>query len=290
KYSNMSISPSRSFQIKANEKGQTIPIQISELAGIKAENLGLATWGASVVLANVLYRWKIAEWVTSLQNATSEHNITSAYGRENFKNGQNVDNEPKNTIPILELGSGTGLSGLTASNLWSLPAILTDLPSIIPGIDLNISLNTQTTRCFSGSLDWTFPTTLHIPSTNTTFSTPSSSASIILAADTCYTSSHPNLISTTVSHWLARERNSRAIFCYPLRMAYVDHARNLWEKMEEKGFVCLEEGKETSGGETYGEFERDLPYEWSVWGWREFHPEAAAKREEEKGQSVWMSW
>ena len=73
-------------------------------------------------------------------------------------------------------------------------------------------------------------------------------------------------------------------------MAYVHHARNLWERMEERGFVCLEEGKETSGEKTYGEFERDVPYEWSVWSWKEFHEEAAAKREEDKGQSVWMSW
>ncbi|KXT17509.1 hypothetical protein AC579_3234 [Pseudocercospora musae] len=264
----MSNSPSRSFEIKADPPDQKTSIQISELAGIKAENLGLATWGASVVLANILYRWKDAEWITNVQESNSSIG----------------------DIPILELGAGTGLSGLAASRLWSLPAILTDLPPIIPGIDLNISLNTNSTECLSGCLDWTAPTTLHVPSTNTTFSAPACSASIILAADTCYTTSHPTLISNTVSHWLSRNRKSRAIFCYPLRMAYVEHARNLWEKMEGKGFVCLEEGKETSGHETYGEFERDVPYEWSVWGWEEFHEDAAARRDEEKGQSIWMSW
>ncbi|EME83842.1 uncharacterized protein MYCFIDRAFT_84145 [Pseudocercospora fijiensis CIRAD86] len=265
----MSTSPHRTFQIKTSASNSpTISIQIRELAGIKAENLSLATWGASAVLANLLHRWKTAEWVKTLQKQKEPPQIFDP-------------------IPILELGAGTGLTGLTASNLWSLPAILTDLPSILPGIDVNISLNSKQNQCLSGSLDWTSPKTLHLP----TLSTPPTSASIILAADTCYTTSHPVLIASTVFAWLKKDRNARAIFCYPLRMAYVEHARKLWEEMEGKGFVCVEEGRETSGEETYGEFERDVPYEWSCWGWKEFHEEAVARREEEeKGQGVWMSW
>jgi len=107
-------------------KRNTVDIQIGELPGIVAENLGLATWGAAVVLADILYRW------------TEE--IQTSIGQD-YRKDHSSPLDLSQHIPILELGAGTGLAGLTASALWNLPAVLTDLEPVIPGIAHNISLN-----------------------------------------------------------------------------------------------------------------------------------------------------
>lgn len=53
--------------------------------------------------------------------------------------------------------------------------------------------------------------------------------------------------------------------------------------MEERGFVALEEGRESNEeGEGWGEVDY-APFEWVVWGWREFHPEAVERQEAAKG-------
>ena len=264
----MSTSNSRPFPVKADEQGNTIDIQVGELPGIVAENLGLATWGAAVVLADILYRW------------TEE--IQTSIGQDE----ETTSTDLSKHIPILELGAGTGLAGLTASALWNLPAVLTDLEPVIPGIAHNISLNPHL-KTYAGTLDWTEPSTLYIPHHQPILAS-TSKASIIVAADTCYTSSHPHLITSTVKTWLASTKEAKAIFCYPLRMSYIDHARNLWAVMEANGLVCTEEGREEAK-ELWGEI-APVPYEWSVWGWREYHPEAAAKADAEKASgSVWLA-
>lgn len=283
----MSSAKSRPFAVKADPKGNTVDIQIGELPGIVAENLGLATWGAAVVLADILYRW------------TEE--IQTSIGQD-YRKDHSSPVDLSQHISILELGAGTGLAGLTASALWNLPAVLTDLEPVIPGIAHNISLN-PSLQAFSGTLDWTQPSTLVTTTTTTDHqhqhqptiissshsSSSSTKASIILAADTCYTSSHPHLITSTVKTWLQRHKSARAIFCYPLRMSYLDHARNLWSEMERQGFVAIEEGREEAR-ELWGEI-APVPYEWSVWGWRDFHPEAVAKEEAErdKGEVGWLA-
>jgi hypothetical protein len=126
------------FNINQNASGTTLPIHIDEKDGIIAENLSLATWGSSYVLANHLQKWKDTPPIkTAQKNAT-------------------------NSVPVLELGAGTGLVGLSAAAIWKLPVILTDLPPIVPGLAQNIALNREllsqksiSARC--GALDWTQP-------------------------------------------------------------------------------------------------------------------------------------
>lgn len=59
---------------------------------------------------------------------------------------------------ILELGSGTGLLGLTASMLWDRTTILTDLPDIVPNLNVNLKRNgfdqTSDTLASAEILDW----------------------------------------------------------------------------------------------------------------------------------------
>ncbi|KAM3417145.1 hypothetical protein BST61_g8720 [Cercospora zeina] len=255
-------SSTRPFKVKSDAHGNTVDVQIGELPGIVADNLGLATWGAAVVLADVLHRWtgemKRLRWEVEGLAANNIHQH----------------------IPVLELGAGTGLAGLTASALWDMPAILTDLSPVVPGISHNIRRN-PALEAWAGTLDWTSPSTLFIPrcaeNDALTLSCNTTKTSVLLAADTIYTSAHAQLIPSTTSRWLARAAHARAIFGYPLRSAYIEHARDLWKEMQAAGFVCVEQGREEAK-ELWGEI-APVPYEWCVWAWREFHPEAVASEE-----------
>jgi predicted nicotinamide N-methyase len=44
---------------------------------------------------------------------------------------------------VLELGSGTGLLGLAAACIWKASVVLTDLPTIMPNLTHNASLNQE---------------------------------------------------------------------------------------------------------------------------------------------------
>ena len=56
---------------------------------------------------------------------------------------------------MLELGSGTGLVGMVSS-LLGYPTVLTDLPEIVPNLQLNVDLN-KLNNVTVLELDWTNP-------------------------------------------------------------------------------------------------------------------------------------
>lgn len=243
------------FSIASDEKGSSIDIQISEQPGITADNLSLSTWGSSFVLANILHKLNIPSRLGKQQECTSA----------------------RRPLSVLELGAGTGLVGISVAALWQAEVLLTDLPPILPALDANISLNTvvlsQTTSSISSaSLDWNNPKELLIKSTTSKDSAQNPcpqtwKADLILAADTLYTEDHPQLILNTILTWLSVSPNSRALLCYPLRIAYIDHIRAFWELAEAAGLECVEEGREDAGGEDWNEV-ASTPYEWCLWGWR----------------------
>lgn len=247
------IASKGSFSVKTDGRGASIHIQISEPAGVKAENLSLSTWGASFVLANLLHKIRIPPSLVraEVRNDTREQEL-----------------------PVLELGAGTGLVGLSAAAIWRTGVTLTDLPSIVPGLVANIALNKPllakaggSASC--GSLDWSSPTALQPCTIDTApppASTSSSKASVILAADVIYTEDHPRLVSNTLLTWLAPGYDSMVIMCYPLRMAYIDHIREFWDLMDAGGLECREEGRE-EGGDEWNEV-ANTPYEWCVWRWK----------------------
>lgn len=245
--------------------GQTLKVSISdtEQIGISilepkdsiSDNLALATWGASFILANQLYKIDVSEALKTTQKPQSHQ-----------------PGKPPRS-PILELGAGTALVGLTAAILWKRDAILTDLPNIVHGTAATVGANAHAlaaagAKIHCGSLDWISPSSLsfHAPSAGKLPDlTPGAHKfPIILAADVVYDEEHPDLLLQTVQAWLAPGRASRFVLAYVLRHAYLDVIRDLWAKFEEAGLECVEEGQ-TTGDASWDEM---APYEWCSWRWK----------------------
>ena len=249
------IGPKGSIAIDTDDKGSSIDIQISESAGVKAENLSLSTWGASFILANHLHNL----------NVPSLSSPSKARGK--------IGEQSTRSFDILELGAGTGLVGLAAASMRRANVILTDLPSIVSGLVANVRLNEgllnrRGASVSVGSLDWAKPDAIYPARSRDSLIQPeaSSKPSVILAADTIYDEDHPELLSRTILTWLAPGPSSRVVLCYPLRMAYIDHIREFWDLMAAGGLECTQEARE-QGDEAWNEV-ANTPYEWCIWRWR----------------------
>lgn len=234
----MALSKSqRTFSIPLDAQN-TIDLCIAE-DNISADNLGLITWISSFVLARQLHTF-------------------------------GLDLSGSEDIPILEIGAGTGLVGLTAAKLFSKKTILTDLPGIVPGLRTNVDINShvlgdisQAVHC--GSLDWITPQILTLES-GTQLNSSNSKANIILAADTIYDEDHPELLANTILAWLAHTPTARVIFTYSLRVAYLDYIRDMWSRLEDAGLVAETEGQEQ--GDTK-DWDDECLCEWVVWRWKD---------------------
>jgi len=228
--------PKQAFRIPLS-KEDFIDVSIAE-PDLRADNLNLTTWTSSFILASQLHKL-------------------------------NIIVDENGNIPILELGAGTGLVGLSAAVLWSREIVLTDLAGIVPGLRTNIDLNEKllasaSVRGQCGSLDWTSPEALTLE-TGKTLSVHSTKANIILAADTIYDEEHPQLLSRTILTWLAQTPNARAILTYPLRVCYLDHIREIWTLLEEGGLVAEGDGQEQADTKNWDD---ECLCEWVVWKWK----------------------
>jgi predicted nicotinamide N-methyase len=241
---------SRNFDIPKNSSGETVHIKLEEPA-LAAENLTLTTWGSSFILATRLHHFAL-DW-NSLRPAASH-----------------VPDNP-DTISVLELGAGTGLVGLSAAAIWNTNVVLSDLAPIVPGLAANICTNRKTLcalggSAFCGTLDWANPDklVLHSSSTTTTLQAETNKATVILAADTIYSEEHPGILSGTILRWLKHGPEARVIIAYPMRVAYLDEIRELWELLQRGGLEAIDEGRELVGDD----WDDEVLHEWSVWRWR----------------------
>ena len=183
---------------------------------------------------------------------------------------------PDHVIPVLELGAGTGIAGLSAAAIWHTSVVLTDLPPILPGIAANVALNRSLLAqhgglALCGALDWAQPDKLDINNDQTTaeVKTPHpdyarSKARVMMAADTIYSEEHPELLCTVIKARLEAGPQSRFILAYPLRVGYLDFIRDLWDQLEAIGLESIQEGREMMD-ESWDE---DTPYEWCVFRWK----------------------
>ena len=223
----------RSFLIPSRD-GSVTEVQIEEPA-LRAQNLTLVTWTSSFILASLLHKLDV---IVSLRSR----------------------------VPVLELGAGTGLVGLTAASLWEQPVYLTDLAPIVPALSANISLNSSLVKNLvnCGSLDWNEPDFL-FTSDGGKISADEDKAQIILAADTMYSEEHPELLSKAIFRWLAPDPSARVIMTWAMRVAYLEQIREIWEILETGGLECILEGREHANDDGWDD---EGLCEWSVWQWK----------------------
>lgn len=236
--------PKRTFNVSLSPTNTT-EIAIAE-PDVSADNLALITWNSSFILANQLHKL-------------------------------DVQFEENNDIPILEIGAGTGLVGLAAAVLWRKQAILTDLPGIVPALGANVDLNATAlkeagTNVQCGTLDWHDANTLQLADGTTYHADSTSSnrtqkkASVILAADTIYDEDHPELLRNVILTWLAKNKSARLVICYAMRVAYLDHIREIWRMLEEDGLESVGEGQVRADSDDWDD---ECLCEWVVWRWKE---------------------
>ncbi|KAJ1334129.1 protein N-lysine methyltransferase METTL21A [Microdochium nivale] len=239
----------RTFQIPTGDaESPNLQIRITEPA-LTAHGLPLTTWASAEILAGLMQTIDGAEIVFP---ARLDQSVV---------------------IPVLELGAGTGMVGVSAAVRWTQPAVLTDLSPIVPGIAANVALNKEIlgdTRVHCGTLDWENPADFHLAQEDGPSLSPLATATkahLILTADTCYSEEHPLLISKTVAHWLSRDDpGARAVICYALRVAYLDEIRELWSRLEDLGLESVADGQQRANSQI---FDDECLCEWSVWRWKQ---------------------
>lgn len=176
---------------------------------LTSDNLGLKTWGSSLILGQRLI---------------------------------NQANNEKLKEPILELGSGTGLIGIICLLLGHKDIYVTDLAPIIPNLKENTLVNNLDIDNENNSngletnmnkemnmnmhieeLDWANPISFINKYPNVKFNT-------IILSDPIYSSDHPTLIAEVLKQFV--NRNTDVLIQVPLRRNYEDIRQKLWDLLE----------------------------------------------------------
>ncbi|KAI0405798.1 S-adenosylmethionine-dependent methyltransferase-like protein [Xylaria palmicola] len=159
---------------------------------ITGDSLGHKTWGSSFLMAQLLDSFSFGSL------------------------SQLLAPDCRDSLSVLELGSGTGLLGIAAASMWQTEVVLSDLPDIMPNLEFNIEQNRATVerhggQVSSGALTW--GSKRH---TDARFS-QGNQFNVILAADPLYDDDHPYLLSSAIHDQLCDSVDSRAIVMVPMR-------------------------------------------------------------------------
>ncbi|KAG6999598.1 NADH-cytochrome b5 reductase [Physcia stellaris] len=185
-------------------------------------------------------------------------------------------------LRILELGSGTGLLGLTAAFLLPRAKVhLTDLPPILANLTKNVRLNNfppDHNMPEVRELDWSAPpahshsngdggntqegggeeNSIPLPqddSPNSPIAEKGGKYDLILSSDPLYSPSHPAwLVRTILSHLAPPHPQAQppiVVIELPLRTAYLPQVHELRDRLREGGLELLEQGEEV-GWEDWG--------------------------------------
>ncbi|KAF9976335.1 hypothetical protein BGZ73_008765 [Actinomortierella ambigua] len=179
---------------------------------------------------------------------------------------------------ILEIGSGTGLTGFTASMYtppWAPKVILSDYhPNVLATLKENCQRNHLEHRVDIQALDWR-----HIleqveqeaakEGAHNKASRPESERmDIILGAEVVYDHGHAKLVAHVVDQFLKRERRSQQArdrpafhFMFPIRPTHTDVIAELDYWMDQLGLVDVREHKE------YGREDGETVF---LYHWREY--------------------
>lgn len=241
---------SRIFSIPSSS-GEEYTLTLHE-PSLTSDNLGMKTWVSSYLLSRRLH--KLLESPPKLVPTSSTEPSTP----------------DDKQLRALELGSGTGLVGLSFAALKGSSATihLTDLPEIVPNLAHNASLNVELMNrteasVTTGVLDWSI--------TPNPLPTAEERYDVILAADPLYSPLHPKLLVDTIGPWLSRGLDARVVTEMPLRDAYLPQVQEFRQRMGDLGLAVVEEGEEVGYDDWEGANGEALAVKcwWSVWGWSE---------------------
>ncbi|KAJ5099967.1 hypothetical protein N7532_006968 [Penicillium argentinense] len=242
---------SRIFNIPTSS-GEDYTLTLHE-PSLTSDNLGMKTWVSSYLLSRRLH--KLLESPPELVPSGSTEPSTANTGKP---------------LRALELGSGTGLVGLSFASLKGKAATihLTDLPEIVPNLAHNAALNVELMNkteatVTTGVLDWSI-TPNPLPTAEERFD-------VILAADPLYSPLHPKLLVDTINPWLSRGLDARVVVEMPLRDAYIPQVQEFRQRMTDLGLAVVEEGEEVGYDDWESASGDALAVKcwWSVWGWSE---------------------
>lgn len=218
---------------------------------LTADNLGLKTWGSSLILAERLLK-------NYAKNTKSD--IKQNYLRK----------------PILELGAGTGLVGIMAGLLekhcllessqetakdstdstfaFDQQIYLTDLPEITENLQNNVSLNNLDQVCKVLNLDWmessSFDQKMNFVNGNTNiFNT-------VILSDPVYSSKHPYLIVNMIKKYLNLKNCGTVILEIPARAKFEGDRELLWKLITEDPVLSQLEKLQHEEEDGYDDFGR----------------------------------
>ncbi|CAI1934377.1 hypothetical protein SEUBUCD646_0D04760 [Saccharomyces eubayanus] len=165
----------RYFELK--NLNSAIPLYEPSLT---ADNLGWKTWGSSLILSQLVVDYLHTTDMLPLANCGTKR------------------------IRVLELGSGTGLVGLSWAAKWkelygihNTEIYVTDLPEIVTNLEKNVVLNNLEDFVQAEVLDWTNPQDFINQFGH------EKDFDIIFVADPIYSPQHPEWVVNMISKFLA---------------------------------------------------------------------------------------
>jgi hypothetical protein len=156
--------------------------------------------------------------------------------------------------------------------------VLTDLPSIYANLARNAEANASLIEQRGGTLrtgvlDWTDPHSCTLFPRGTASPDGDGEAltekfPLILAADSLYSPSHPQMLVDTIAAWLSENDEAKVVVEFPYRDAYLPEIANFREQMTLKGLRVFDEGEE-KGYDDWGSSSKDedalVTCWWSCW-------------------------
>lgn len=195
------------------------PIVLEE-PPLTSGNLGLKTWGSSLVLASRL-----------------------------AKHGEEILMDP-----VLELGAGTGLSGIVAGRL-GYDVTMTDLPEITDNLRINVNKNALIgDKITVDVLDWMDPGKFLVKNKER--------FNCIVISDPVYQIDQPPMVANMINLFLRRDREARVCLQLPLREKFEDVRDLLLKSIKNLG-LAIDRQEEQEGMDDFG----TQTYVWTLWKW-----------------------
>lgn len=206
-------------KLRGIDPSEQLPIVLEE-PPLTSDNLGLKTWGSSLVLASRL-----------------------------AKHGEEILMDP-----VLELGAGTGLSGIVAGRL-GYDVTMTDLPEITDNLRINVNKNALIgDKITVDVLDWMDPGKFLVKNKER--------FNCIVISDPVYQIDQPPMVANMINLFLRRDREARVCLQLPLREKFEDVRDLLLKSIKNLG-LAIDRQEEQEGMDDFG----TQTYVWTLWKW-----------------------